>query len=223
MNRMVELGMPQVMIRKQYRMHPALSEFSSKAFYQNQIQNGIQATDRTPTQLAFEWPKQDLPLIFIDYKWKSKHEKKDKNGKSIRNIGEAKIVNAIVNTLILNGISTSQIGIITPYAAQRTLISKIIQEDPMMKEIQISSIDSFQGAEKDYIIISCDRDNNRGNIGFVNDERRLNVSITRAKYGLFIIVNIICLSKCEIWRKLIDFYKSKEVLIPWDLEKYLKK
>lgn len=77
----------------------------------------------------------------------------------------------------------------------------------------MASVDSFQGREKDFILFSCVRSNEASGIGFLNDPRRLNVAITRAKYGLIILGNAKVLSKHDLWNNLLNEYKNKGCLV----------
>lgn len=93
---------------------------------------------------------------------------------------------------------------ITPYEGQRSYIVNYMQfngslKKELYKEVEVASVDAFQGREKDYIIVSCVRSNEHQGIGFLNDPRRLNVALTRAKYGLAILGNPKVLSKVS-WR-----------------------
>ncbi|XP_030962792.1 regulator of nonsense transcripts 1 homolog isoform X2 [Quercus lobata] len=82
----------------------------------------------------------------------------------------------------------------------------------LYKEIEVASVDSFQGREKDYIILSC-------GIGLLNDRRRLNVprrlnvSLTRARYGIVILGNPKVQSKQPLWNSLLTHYKEHECLV----------
>ncbi|KAI9291185.1 hypothetical protein K502DRAFT_271510, partial [Neoconidiobolus thromboides FSU 785] len=88
--------------------------------------------------------------------------------------------------LIENGILPSQIAILSPYNAQVTQLKLKFQE---IKELEIGTIDGFQGREKEVICLSLVRSNNQNQVGFLLDYRRMNVAITRAKRQLFIIAD----------------------------------
>jgi regulator of nonsense transcripts 1 len=107
---------------------------------------------------------------------------------------EATNCEKIVTKFFKAGVQPGQIGIITPYEGQRSYIVSTMQQNgsyrkDLYKEVEVASVDAFQGREKDYIVLSCVRSNEHQGIGFLNDPRRLNVALTRAKYGLVILGN----------------------------------
>ena len=106
------------------------------------------------------------------------------------------------------------IGIITPYDAQKRIIIKNLQKtynEINYDSLTIDTIDGFQGMERDLIIISLVRSNDDGKIGFVNDPRRINVMLTRAKRGLIVIGNKNCMEKNVIWKRWINFVEKNEL------------
>jgi superfamily I DNA and/or RNA helicase len=204
--RLIEAGTNYVMLDRQFRMHPEISAFPNKQFYENRIQNGITVDNRLGPILQC-FPNRKLPLMFFDC---SGDESKIR--RSFANELEATIVKQVIEMLRVGGISPSQIGVITPYRGQVELLEEMLRPDPsMLQGMKIATVDSFQGGERDYIVMSCVR--NGRNIGFVKDERRMNVSITRARYGLIIIGNRETLSYCsKTWCALCSHFETKGVL-----------
>ena len=101
------------------------------------------------------------------------------------------------------------IGVILTYRSQVELIQQLILESPnrAMHDIQVSTVDAFQGAEKDIIVLGCVRTRN---LGFIEDCRRLNVAITRARRHLIVVGKETLLRKNTHWRYIIDQSKAKE-------------
>ena len=130
---------------------------------------------------------------------------------------EAEFIETIVKTLLKCTVKPEQIGIITPYEGQRCYIVSRMLKNCASTEIEVSSVDSFQGREKDYIIMSCVRSNNHHGIGFLDDPRRLNVSLTRARYGLILVGNAIALSNHQLWINLLDHYQKMNLLVQGQL------
>lgn len=124
-------------------------------------------------------------------------EKHLKDSKSIVNKLESKIVLKISKFYENLGINHKDIGIITPYLDQANLISN-------KTDVEVKTVDGFQGREKEIIIISTVRSNKKGKIGFLKDLRRLNVSLTRAKRKLIIVGNKNTLSHNKHYAKLIN-------------------
>ncbi|RUS20188.1 AAA domain-containing protein, partial [Endogone sp. FLAS-F59071] len=213
--RLVILGIRPIRLQVQYRMHPCLSEFPSNMFYEGTLQNGVTTQERLRKHVDFPWPVAETPMFFYS---NLGQEEISTSGTSYLNRTEASNCEKVVTRFMKAGIFPSQIGIITPYEGQRSYIVSYMQFNGSMrkdlyKEIEVASVDAFQGREKDYIILSLVRSNEHQGIGFLNDPRRLNVALTRAKYGVVILGNPKVLSKHPLWHHLLVHYKEKECLV----------
>ncbi|TDL24982.1 hypothetical protein BD410DRAFT_785737 [Rickenella mellea] len=213
--RLVVLGNRPIRLQVQYRMHPCLSEFPSNMFYEGTLQNGVTAPERLRKNVDFPWPAPDTPMFFYQ---NLGQEEISSSGTSFLNRTEASHVEKIVTKFFKSGVIPAQIGVVTPYEGQRSYIVNYMQfngslKKDLYKEIEVASVDAFQGREKDYIILSCVRSNEHQGIGFLNDPRRLNVALTRAKYGVVILGNPKVLSKHPLWHYLLTHYKEKNVLV----------
>jgi predicted DNA helicase len=151
----------------QYRMREAIAGFSGNYFY-----NGLL---RTAPHLV----NNGSHITFIDTAGSGYNEIRGRNGMSLQNEGEISTVQHLLNTESLDPLKTA---FISPYSGQVTAAKEVLP-----KQIRISTIDSFQGQEKENIILSLVRSNDDGDIGFLKDYRRMNVAITRAKEKLFVI------------------------------------
>uniref|UniRef100_A0AC35U0H2 Helicase ATP-binding domain-containing protein n=1 Tax=Rhabditophanes sp. KR3021 TaxID=114890 RepID=A0AC35U0H2_9BILA len=204
-----------IRLQVQYRMHPAMSTFPSNVFYEGSLQNGVSSYDRTYDNLNHIWPVKDKPVLFWHVNGK---EDISSNGTSYINRTEAINVEIMASTLINAGILPNQIGIITPYAGQSIYLARQMSSSGSLnskvyEEIEIANVDGFQGREKDIIIFSCVRGNEYNGIGFLSDPRRLNVALTRARYGLVIIGNANILSQNVLWNHLIHHCKYQGYLM----------
>jgi len=213
--RLVILGCAPIRLQVQYRMHPCLSIFPSNMFYEGDLQNGVTMQERIRRDVDFPWPVVDAPMMF----WSNLgNEEISASGTSYLNRTEASNVEKIVTRFFKAGVRPQDIGIITPYEGQRSFVVTSMQntgtyQKEKYKEIEVASVDAFQGREKDFIVLSCVRSNDHQGIGFLSDPRRLNVALTRAKYGLVILGNPKVLSKHPLWHHLLLHFKERNCLV----------
>lgn len=213
--RLVVLGIRPIRLQVQYRMHPALSMFPSNIFYEGSLQNGVTETERILPGIEFNWPQPEKPSFF----WSTTgQEEISSSGTSYLNRTEASNIEKLVTKFLKMGLKPDQIGVITPYEGQRAYIVQYMQHQGSLHaklylDVEVASVDAFQGREKDIILLSCVRSNEHQGVGFLSDPRRLNVALTRAKYGLIIVGNPKLLSRQPLWHHLLVFFKEKRLLV----------
>lgn len=143
-----------------------------------------------------------ISIIFKDNPKLSSHSK--------YNIGEADLLLQIL-TSILPFVQPSEIGIISPYNAQTDFIKNLINEklpNTISPFIEVSSVDGFQGREKDAILISMVRSNNKKEVGFLSEYRRMNVAVTRARKFVGIIGDAETLKNDSFLLKMLEYFKN---------------
>ena len=196
-------------LKEQYRMHEFLYRFSNDKFYDNEIISKTKDKLDENIMENFPWPNKKIPSLFYHYT-----ELEETENNSYYNNTEISYIYEIVKKWIEIGINSKDIGIITPYNAQKYRLCIKFSKNKIYENLKIESVDGFQGMEKKYIIISTVRSNNNGDIGFVSSKKRLNVAITRAQNGMVILGNCQCLSKkSKIWRDFIEFYYAKKIIV----------
>lgn len=156
-------------------------------------------------------------MIFIDtWKCKNKWERQRKDSTSRENPLEAQIVKNIIEKFLGMDVKKEWIGVITPYDDQVDLISSLL------KKIEVKSVDGYQGREKEIIILSLVRSNKDKDLGFLEDLRRLNVSLTRAKRKLIVIGDSETLSVYPTYKRFIGFVKEKGIYLEFEEKKIFR-
>ena len=187
------------LLNTQYRMREAITGFSSNYFY-----NGL-------LQSATHLRNTGAHIFFIDTAGSGYNEKHGSDGSSLQNEGELQIVLKLIETESLEPLHTA---FISPYAGQVAAA-----KDMLPKQMRISTIDSFQGQEKEIVILSLVRSNDDGDIGFLKDYRRMNVAITRAKEKLFVIGDSATIGADAFYTSFLNYIeKSGTYKTVWEFE-----
>lgn len=198
-----------VMLEKQYRMNTDIMNFSSDEFYDGELQADESVADHKleisgkPSKKMKEALDPDNVVVFMDShgKWP---ENTRKGSSSKENKKEADLVKSIVEECIDLEVQPEYIGVISPYDDQVDLIKSRLD----IEGLEVKTVDGFQGRQKDVIVVSFVRSNEEGNIGFLEDLRRLNVSITRARKKLIMVGDSETLKQNETYSRLIDYVED---------------
>jgi len=145
----------------------------------------------------------DRPVFFLDTAGLEGKERQRQGSTSRENRTESEIVEKVTVPL-LDRPEPREIGIISPYNDQVDLLKSRLDE----KDLEVKTVDGFQGREKEVIIISFVRSNPGNQLGFLTDERRLNVSLTRARRKLIMVGDSNTLSSHETYNNLLEFVQN---------------
>ncbi len=195
------------MLTQQHRMNTTLMQFPSEQSYQGEL---TAHPDVAHIELADLGVKDDPlrpgSLILIDTAGKGWEEEQDKS-QSTFNPEQAQRTCAEARRLLQRGLPPHDLGIITPYSAQRSLLKELLEPE-VEAGLEVASIDGFQGREKQAIILDLVRSNLQGELGFLQDLRRINVAITRAKRTLMIIADTATLGSHPYYTALLDYAQT---------------
>jgi hypothetical protein len=157
------------MLETQYRMHPEIMAVSNRLFYDGRLKAGVTAHDRMPPD-----GPDGMPVVFVPV---------ESHRDARSNPEEAQVVVEIVQSLKrIQKIAPESIGVVSPFRAQVVLLRQLLSGSG----VTVDTVERFQGGERDIMILSFVR--SRGT-GFVFDDRRLNVAITRARRKLVLVAH----------------------------------
>ncbi|MBI4601727.1 MAG: AAA family ATPase, partial [Planctomycetes bacterium] len=197
------------MLTVQYRMHEAIMEWPSRELYDGRLEahpsvarhllSGLPGVAASPDTIA--------PLVFIDTAGCGFEEAVEPEGDSKRNDGEAAVVARHLESLFAAGLSPADAAVITPYNAQVDRLRAALA--PAHPGLEIGSVDGFQGREKEAVVISLVRSNHRGDVGFLSDDRRTNVAVTRARRHLAVIGDSATISRHAFLGRLVEHCQAR--------------
>ncbi|XP_029007903.1 putative helicase mov-10-B.1 isoform X2 [Betta splendens] len=220
---------------RNYRSHPAILKVPNELFYENELQVFADQWDR---EVYCNWehlPKKGFPIIFHGVMGKDEREA---NSPSFFNVSEIEV---LVDYLIklketqgkkgLPKLSPKDIGIIAPYRKQVEKVLKALKSVPALRkwsdlhELKVGSVEEFQGQERKIIIVSTVRSSinyvkmdHDFNLGFLSNEKRFNVAMTRARSLLIVVGNPVMLNKDPTWKKFISYCVKEKGYTGFDFE-----
>ncbi len=214
MERIVE-NKPEVvtLLKMQYRMNDQIMHFSSEWFYHGQVESAPSVSNRGILDY-------DLPIMWVDTSDIDAREEFVGETFGRINKTEAELTLAVLQHYfekigrqrILD--EQVDVGVISPYRAQVQYLRQLIRKREFFKPyrhlISVNTVDGFQGQERDVILISLVRANDDGQIGFLNDLRRMNVAITRARMKLIILGDTQTLGRHPFYAKLYQYIERLE-------------
>ena len=196
------------LLKIQYRMHEDIMRFPSRWFYHDELEAAPEVKYRGVLDF-------DTPVSWIDTSELDLQEKAVAEGTGRLNTGEAELlVRELKNYMERIGIRRIleehiDFGVISPYRAQVHYLRHLLKKEPFFRPcrrlITVHTVDGFQGQERDVIMISLVRANEKGQIGFLRDLRRMNVAITRARMKLLILGEAVTLTRHPFYRELYEY------------------
>lgn len=199
-----------VLLETQYRMHEQIMQFSNEQFYEGRLQADASVKE---VRLMEEEP----PVEFIDTAGCGFEEELDPQSRSTANPEEARLLLRHLSAFWENLLQTQpelitpafKVGIISPYKAQVEMLKERLADFPALaayaSHVTIQTIDGFQGQERDVVYMSMARSNEKGEIGFLQDLRRMNVALTRARKKLVVIGDSATLSSHPFYQSFLAY------------------
>jgi predicted DNA helicase len=194
------------LLTTQYRMHRNIMQFSSSQFYQDQLIADASVAEHQLVDLsevrASRWS--ETPATFLDTAGAGWDEEPDPDGESRLNRKEAQVVIQVVEEMVQSGLAPIDIAVIAPYSAQVRHLRSL----SLFADLEIDTVDGFQGREKEAVVITLVRSNTTGEIGFLSDTRRMNVALTRARRKLIVLGDSSTLSNHPFYASMIQYFES---------------
>ncbi|XP_058200696.1 probable helicase MAGATAMA 3 [Rhododendron vialii] len=212
--RLVILGHKKHLLNVQYRMHPSISSFPNREFYESKILDGPNVKEQAHERRLLRGG------MYGSYSFINVSQGKEELDRhSTKNLVEVAVVSEIVASLFKESVASKQklrVGCISPYKAQVFALQEKLGQTYNTDSypdfsVDVRSVDGFQGGEEDLIIISPVRCNGRGSVGFLSNRQRTNVALTRARHCLWILGDgATLINSGSVWKELVVDAKARD-------------
>ena len=209
-------GHPVHLLDTQYRMHPRISAFPRQHFYGSLLKDGPNVAGPGYARPWHAVPAFQ-PFVFLDLR--SDTNRGGAGGVSYKNSAEAILLANLYLQLRKEsqGAIRGRTGVITPYALQLSELHHQFQRlvgQHYTAEVELNTVDGYQGKEKDVILFSCVRAGGTKGIGFLADVRRMNVGLTRGRLAVLVVGRRDTLRQNRHWRALLEHAAKTGALVP---------
>lgn len=197
----------------QYRMNETLMTFPSRWFYGGRVKSAPEVRHRGILDF-------DVPATWIDTDYLDDAGQEEFVGEGYGRVNKAEaeltlqVLRDYIRRIGPDRMMDERIdfGIISPYRAQVQFLRRLLRHDeelrPFRQMMTVNTVDGFQGQERDVVLISLVRANDKGQIGFLGDLRRMNVAMTRARMKLIILGHVPTLCRHTFYKTLFDYIRS---------------
>ena len=197
--RMINNGQNVVTLENQHRMRPDISSVMRHIYPKLKDHSSVLNYDQIRGVEA--------NIFFIDHR---QPEMGDEELKSKSNEFEAKYIAKLCKHFLNQDYEPSQITVLTPYTGQLLLLKRYMPKK-VFEGVRVCAVDSYQGEENNIILISLVRSNSEGKLGFLAEDNRVCVLLSRAKMGLYVMGNFSMLAeKTTLWANVVHTLKQEQ-------------
>ncbi len=204
-------------------MHERIQEFSSERFYDGILEPHPSVREHTLAGLlehgddvADDHPALEPgdPLVFVDTSDANASERSREGSPSTENPSEADRVAAYADRLLEAGIDPAALAVISPYADQVSRIEAELADRGIDDDaLEIDTVDGFQGREKAVVIVSLVRSNDRREVGFLDDPRRFNVALTRARRKAIVVGDSDTVTAADVFADFLAYARERGTVV----------
>ncbi|XP_010289413.1 PREDICTED: DNA-binding protein SMUBP-2, partial [Phaethon lepturus] len=196
------------MLTVQYRMHQAIMQWASLEMYSGRLTAHPSVAQHLLKDLPGVTSTEEttIPLLLIDTAGCGLFELEVEDEQSKGNPGEVQLAALHIQGLVEAGVKARDIAVVAPYNLQVDMLKEHLCH--RYPELEIKSVDGFQGREKEAVILSFVRSNRKGEVGFLAEDRRINVAVTRARRHVAVICDTRTVSNQAFLKRLVDYFSQ---------------